>query len=129
MCDIVRTIPGVLGERMLGGGDNSYDFFPSMLGKDTFLNLLVLDKSHGTSVKTYTFYRYEISQCSILHFWYMSEKPVIKAINAGKLKGIISGGKPKTALIQDSSENIQAFILRSNPHRLFKEDGGVLYKK
>ena len=21
MCDIVRTIPGVLGERMLGGGD------------------------------------------------------------------------------------------------------------
>lgn len=110
------------------GAGETIDFFTSTLGKDTFLNCLSAEKAHNEPFNYYTFYRYEISEGHILHLWSLSEKPVIKAIRSGRLKGTITG-KTESVLIEDSSEKIQAFILRSNAHKLFNEEVGVIYRK
>ena len=117
------------GRELKGSGD-IINFFPSTLGKDAFLNVLDVETTPHGPVKSYLFYRYQVSDGHVLRIWAIADKPVLKAVRSGKLKGTITPGDHDSVLIQDSSENIQAFIIRSHPHKLF--NGApitILYKR
>ncbi len=103
----------------------SYDFFPTVIGKNTFLN--VVQRDENDHAKSYLFIRYKISG-NRLRLWLMSQQLPAAAIRAGKLKGLVSpdgvdiAQKPAPDIdvtLNDSSENIVKFIQASNLDRLF----------
>jgi len=97
----------------------SYDFFPTVIGKETFLNVVMVgkdDKDHPT--KAYLFLRYKFSGKNILHLWMMSQELPAAAIHAGKLKGLLIDSDVS---LQDTGANIVKFIQNSNLDDLFKD--------
>jgi hypothetical protein len=107
----------------------SYDFFPSVIGKDTFLNIVSVGKDDkGAPTKTYQFFRYTVSDDHVLKVWGMSNKLTAAAVRAGKLKGLLKPSgytvdqPPRPdfdVTLQDTSANIATFIQGSNIDALF----------
>lgn len=117
---------------------DSYDFFPSVIGKGTFLNVVMVgkdDKGHPT--KTYLFLRYKFSGNNVLNMWMMSQEVPATAIHTGKLKGLVKQngsilGQPSRpdvdVTLQDTGANIVKFIQNSNIDELFNNKMNGFYR-
>lgn len=99
------------------------DAFPSTIGKNTFLNVLLRDDS-GKLSKNYVLLRYKFAHNNRhIRMWTMSQDGPVSAIEAGKLKGKIEEDRfSKNVLLQDTSANILQFIQKSNLSDLFDEE-------
>ena len=64
MCDIVRTVPGVLGERMLGGGDKGASGALVAAGSEGAVKAAV-DQAYPRSRPAYAD-RYAVHVCSVV---------------------------------------------------------------
>ena len=126
-------------KRKSAGKPESYDFFPTTIGKNHFLNVVMIEKdAQGDSVKHYVFLRYEFSFGHKLQMWIMDEDEVSDAIDDGKLKGIVHEdkdlmvGKPPhpdaDVTIQDTSANIVKFIQGADLDDLFENKLNTLYR-
>jgi hypothetical protein len=117
---------------------DSYDLFPTVIGKHTFLNVRTVEKDdHGRPTKGYRLYRYKVHGRK-LQMWLLSQDYLADAIRAGKIKGVIHEDK-KTAgsshthpdidiMLTDTSENIAKFIASSDLDDLFSEKMETLYR-
>jgi len=116
---------------MIDNKPEEYDLFPSVIGKNTFLNVVMLGKDDkGNPTKTYVFIRYKFSGDDILNMWTLSQDLPAAAIRAGKLKGLVKQNdltlsqpaRPDVDVtLQDTSANIVKFIQNSNIDDLFKD--------
>jgi len=99
------------------------DAFPSVIGKNTFLNVLLTNED-GQPGKNYVLIRYKFTHGNRrIRMWTMSQDGPISAIEAGKLKGkIVEDRFSKNVLLQDTSANILKFIQNSNIGDLFDEE-------
>lgn len=119
---------------------DSYDFFPTVIGDDTFLNVRIIGKDdQGRAKKSYVFLRYSISSDHVLSMWMMSQDKVAAAVRAGKLKGTVhqdknpmmTGTPPHPDLdvaLEESSANLVKFIQDSNADSLFDDKTSLLYQ-
>jgi hypothetical protein len=108
---------------------DSYDFFPSVIGKETFLNVVMIGKDDsGHPTKTYLFIRYKFSGTNVLKMWMMSDELTAAAVRAGKLKGLVKQngatlGQPSRpdvdVTLQDLSAHIVNFFQSANLDELF----------
>ena len=54
---------------------DSYDFFPTVLGKETFLNVVMVGKdTQGHPTKSYMILRYKFTNDHVLHMWMLSDE-------------------------------------------------------
>jgi len=98
----------------------SYDLFPSIIGKRTFLNVRTSGKDErGRTVKGYYIVRYSISSSHVLTMWPLSSDAMADAVREGKLKGIVhrnndilddSPHSDVDVTLQDSGANLSRFI-------------------
>src|SRR5258707_13738138 len=71
-----------------------YDFFPTVIGTNTFLNIQMIGKNdQGHPTKSYVFLRYSISPDHVLQMWMLNQDATAAAVQAGKLKGIVHQDK------------------------------------
>ena len=101
-----------------------YTVFPSVLGEQHYLNI-----REGKG-KPYHLAHYQIVN-GTLKIELMSDKSLVKAIKAGKLKGDIAettGSDDRTITITDTSEHLAAFVKKSNPENLFDQKFGSFKK-
>jgi len=98
---------------------DSYDLFPTVIGKHTFLNVRMIGKDeHGRPLKGYYIVRYSISSRQVLSMWPLSNEAAAEAVQDGKLKGIIhnqdlpeiSAHSDVDVTLQDTSANLVRFI-------------------
>ena len=99
------------------------DAFPSVIGKNTFLNILLYDDD-GQRSKNYLLLRYKFSHGNRrIRMWTMEQDYLIDAIAKGKLKGKIEQETfNKNVLLQDTSANILKYIQTANIGDLFDEE-------
>jgi len=117
---------------------DSYDFFPSVIGKETFLNVVVIGKDDDDRpTKGYLFVRYKFSGNNVLTMWLMSQEVPAAAIHAGKLKGLVKQNGLTLAdpsrpdidvTLEDTGANIVKFIQNSNLDDLFNNKMNRLYR-
>jgi len=119
---------------------DSYDLFPTVIGKQTFLNVQMDSKDDKRKpLKMYVLLRYALSSDQKLSSWNMSSTVLAAAINAGKLKGIvqedahpITGGQPaqpdRDITLQDTSEHLANFIQSTDVDLLFSEKMSTLHR-
>ncbi|MCE0484166.1 MAG: hypothetical protein LV479_08015 [Methylacidiphilales bacterium] len=126
---------------MIDRKPEEYDFFPTVIGNETFLNVRLIDKDkQGHPLKTYTFLRYSISPDRILRMEMISQDAVAEAVRAGKLKGTIHQDKNPLMVgqpahpdidvtLHDSTSRLFAFLRDSNRDTLFSgnKDNEPLY--
>lgn len=94
---------------------DSYDFFPTIIGRETFLNLVMVGKDDsGHPAKTYLFLRYKFSSNNVLQMWMMSDDLSAAAIRAGKLKGLVK--QNGTTLGQPSRPDVDVTLRDSSAH-------------
>ncbi len=106
------------------GKDALYEFFISEIGKDRYMNFIVLPEEKSKEPPAYFFGKYEISDDGSLLIWLLDNEDTVRAaIEAGRLKGVVSGKKDWTqsVRIKDSAEKITAFITAADPKTLFSE--------
>lgn len=112
-------------------GPDSYDFFPTVIGRETFLNVVMIGKDDdGHPTKGYLFLRYKFSGNNVLTMWRMSQEMPAAAIRAGRLKGLVKQSSSTLAqpprpdldvTLLDSSANIVRYIENSNLDELFSD--------
>jgi hypothetical protein len=117
---------------------DSYDFFPSVIGKETFLNVVMIGKDDdGLPTKGYLFVRYKFSGNNVLTMWLMSQEVPAAAIHAGKLKGLIKQNGLTLAqparpdmdvTLLDTSATIVKFIQNSSLDGLFDNKMNGFYR-
>jgi hypothetical protein len=118
---------------------DSYDFFPTVIGKNTFLNVVMIGKDdEGHPTKAYLFLRYRFDGNNVLHMWRMSDALSAAAIRAGKLKGLIQQNGVTVAqpaantdvdvVLQDTGANIVKFIQNSDVDELFDNKMNGFYR-
>ncbi len=112
----------------------SYDLFPTVIGRHTFLNVVMTGKDDkGRPTKNYFFIRYSISSDHELRMWSMSQDEAASAIREGKLKGIVKEDKnPLTTrrlshpdvdvVLQDTSANLFRYIQKHDVDDLFDDE-------
>ncbi len=111
--------------------DSLYEFFISEIGKDRYMNFIVFPKEKSKEAPTYFFGKYDILADGSLLIWIMNNEDAVRvAIEAGRLKGVVSGKKDWTqsVRIKDSAEKIIAFITTTDPKTLFTEKAMKLKK-
>lgn len=103
--------------------------FPTKLAGDTYLNMTggnqqqikLLEETGWKSVESYTLLKYKVEGDTLL-VWPMDGDAKKKAIESGKVKGLIekpeSGGK---VMFTDTTENL-ARLVASAGHGLFSQD-------
>jgi hypothetical protein len=127
------------GKRKKNGEPESYDFYPVVIGKNHFLNVIMSEKDdQGRNVKRYVFLRYEISFNHRLQMWLMDEDEIEDAIDDGKLKGVVhedndimigTHARPDADVtLQDSSAHISTFIQNADMDDLFPDKLNTLYR-
>lgn len=131
----VDIIYGLAGEKK-----DSYDLFPTVIGHDTFFNVLKTDKDDaGHVTKCYYLVRYTLSGNRVLRMWMMSQDAAAAAVRAGKLKGVVAQDTNPTmtdksahtevdVTLQDSSANLVKFIQTANLKKLFADKMEPLYR-
>jgi hypothetical protein len=123
---------------MIDRKPEEYDFFSTVIGKDTFLNVVMVGKNDkNRTVKTYVFLRYKFLSDHILNMWMMSQDLPAAAIRAGKLKGLVKQNgltlaqpaRPDVDVaLQDTGANIVKFIQNSNLDELFNNKMNGFYR-
>jgi len=100
-----------------------YTMFPTVIDDVHYLNV----QEKKGSDKSYHLARYQISSGGALTIWLMSEKPVVKAIDAEKISGKVGKKDPSKQLdtrevsITASTEHLAAFVSKSDPEILFAD--------
>jgi len=124
----------------VGDKPDAYDLFPTVIGKNTFLNVVDNGKDdQGNPTKGYYFLRYKVSGDHVLHMWMISPDTAAAAVRSGKLQGLIKednspimGVKPThpdiNVTFQDTTANLVAFIQKSDLDDLFSEKMETLYR-
>jgi len=109
---------------------NIYTVFPSVLGAGHYLNI----REKAGAEKPYYFARYRIADSGALTIWLMGETPAAKAVKNKKIAGKITtkdsgGGKAERDItLTASSEELAAFVRKSDPEILFGEKFGTFKK-
>jgi hypothetical protein len=103
-----------------GAKMDSYDFYATTIGKNSFANVA---DPNGSKAKAYTFIRYSLSGKSTLTIWSMSSEVCAAAIKSGKLKGTIGEDKDPDVHLTNSSAELTQFIQNSNLDHLFANKG------
>ena len=117
-------------EKSGGAHTLTYTMFPTVIGDEHYMN--IREKS-GTE-KPYYFARYTLSKSGTLTLWLMSEKPVAKSVKAGKLAGKITvknegeSNESRDITLTASTENLAAYVRKSDPDVLFTEKFGTFKK-
>ena len=131
----VEMVPDKAGEKT-----EAYDLFPTVIGHDTFLNVVMIGKDdQGHPTKGYYFLRYTVSGNHALHMWMISQDAAAAAVRAGKIQGVVRdnhtpvlGVKPPhpdvDVTLQDTSANLVAFIQGSDAAKLFSDKMETLYR-
>jgi hypothetical protein len=107
-----------------------YTMFPTVIDGVRYLNI----REKGAGEKPYYFARYALSKAGTLSIWLMSESPVAKAVNDGKLTGNINvkehadGTSERNIALTGSTEALAAFVHKSDPDVLFAEKFGAFRK-
>jgi hypothetical protein len=119
---------------------DEYDFFPTVIGKNTFLNVVLVGKDdNGHTNKAYVFVRYTIDRNRVLQMWRMSQDAAAAAVRAGKLKGTVHQDKNPMMVgdpphpdvdvtLQDTSANMVKYIQDANLTALFSDKMEPLYR-
>lgn len=117
---------------------DSYDFFPTVLGKETFLNVVMVGKdTQGHPTKSYMILRYKFTNDHVLHMWMLSDEKAAAAVRTGKLKGLIKDNGPALGqpgrrdfdvTLQDTSGNVARFIQGSDLDDLFNNKLNGFYR-
>jgi len=106
-----------------GAKTDSYDFYSTTLGKNTFANVIVLNESNpAMPPKAYTFVRYSVSKAGILKMWSLSPDKIADAVRSGKLKGTVSKDKDPDVYLTDDSAVLAKFIQSSDVDKLFTNE-------
>jgi hypothetical protein len=107
-----------------------YTMFPTVIEGQRYMN--IRDKTGAG--KPYYFARYTLSKSGTLTIWLMSEKPVAKAVKAGKLAGKITvnntgaSTESRDIALTDSTESLADYVGKSDPDVLFAEKFGSFKK-
>ncbi len=108
------------------GNDGLYEFFIYDMDNSHYMNFI--NKPQGpkadAEAPSYFFGKYEISKEGVLSIWILNDENTVRsAIEAGALKGEVSGKKDWTQSVRitDTSENIASFVRKSDPKKLFGE--------
>jgi hypothetical protein len=107
-----------------------YTMFPTVIEGQRYMNI----REKSGDDKPYYFARYTISKSGELTIWLMSEKPVAKAVKAGKLDGKVTVKNPgETSETRDitltaSTESLAAYVRKADPEILFAEKFGTFKK-
>jgi hypothetical protein len=124
---------------MINRKPEEYDFFPTVIGGNTFLNVVLVGQDdQGPPSKAFVFVRYTISGNGMLQMWRMSQDLAAAAVRAGKLRGTVHQDKSPMMVgepphpdmdvaLQDTSANIVKFIQNSNVDTLFSDKMEPLY--
>ena len=96
------------------------NMFPTAVKGRKFMNVL-FRKSHEAKdgrcemEEYYWFWKYELSRDGVLTVWELEEEPIRLALEDGKLKGTYKN----SVSLEDSSENILAFLLSDEGEKAF----------
>jgi len=116
-----------------------YDLFPTVIDKNAFLNVLIIDKDdQGNATKRYIFVRYSISSGHVLEMWKISQDTAATLVRTGKLKGIVHQdphplmvGKPPhpdvDVTLQDTSGRLAEYLRGADIKSLFSDKLENLY--
>lgn len=118
---------------MINRKPEEYDFFPTTIGDNTFLNVVLIGKDDkDRPTKGYVFLRYTIEHDHVLQMWMISQDEVAAAVRAGNLKGVVQEDKEPIMVghpphpdvdvaLQSSSSHIVKFIESSDLKKLFSD--------
>ncbi len=120
---------------------DSYDLFPTTIGKQKFLNVIQLVKDDKGEITRQGYYivLYNISPDHVLTTRIMDQDKAAALVKAGKLKGIVKrNGDSSTAnplapsqpdvdvTLQDSGADLVKFIEKSGTKSLFRDKPGTM---
>jgi hypothetical protein len=123
---------------MLNRSPDEYDFFPTVIGKNSFLNIRMKGSDdEGNPKKFYILVRYSISTDHRLHHWMMSQDVVARTVRSGKLKGAVHQDKDPMMVgnpphpdvdvdLQEPSGKLVSFIESTNIDELFGQEAEPL---
>lgn len=95
-----------------------YEVFCSTIEGVNYLNIL----GEGTPNANYYFARYGIDSSDVLRVWLISPDPIVKAIEAGELKGTVEdAGGAKTIRLTDSTAKLSRFVAENDRMKVFAE--------
>ena len=130
--DIISSKPG---DKM-----DSYDFYPTTIGKNTYLNVVITGKDdQDKPTKAYTFVRYTITRNRVLQMWRISQDVTAAAVRAEKLKGTVHqdknpmmvGTPPRPDVdvsLTDSTTTLAKFVRNADVSTLFSDKMEALYR-
>jgi hypothetical protein len=118
-------------EKQHGASTNIYTMFPSVIDDYRYLNV---QEKKGSN-KSWYLARYRIGGSGDLTIWFLSEKPVAKAVKAEKLAGKIVEKEPVNGVLANreitvtaSTEKLAAYVRKCDPEILFAEKFGTFKK-
>ena len=125
---------------MIDRKPESYDFFPTVIGNNTFLNVVTTGKDDaGHPTKTYQILRYTVKGNHELQMWMISQDAAAAAVRAGKLQGHVDQGKDPMMVgqpphpdvdvtLHSSSADLVKFIQGTDVKALFSDKMETLYR-
>ena len=117
-------------EKSGGAHTSIYTMFPTVIDGQRYMNI----REKNGDKKPYYFARYTLSKTGTLTLWLMSEKPVAKAINAGKLTGKITvkntdeTAESRDVALTSTTASLAAYVGKADPEALFAEKFGSFKK-
>jgi len=106
-----------------GAKTDSYDFFSTTVGKNTFANVVLNNKDNPALPPTaFTFIRYSTSTTGTLKMWSLSSKASAAAVHSGKLKGSVSADKNEDVYLTDDSDVLFKFLQKADLDKLFTNE-------
>jgi hypothetical protein len=107
-----------------------YTMFPTVIEGERYMNI----REKSGADKPYYFARYTLSKGGTLTIWLMSEKPVVKAIKAGKLAGKVTvknegeSTESRDVSLTSTTESVAAYVRKADADVLFAEKFGAFKK-
>src|ERR1700677_2756476 len=107
-----------------------YTMFPSVIGEQRYMNI----REKSGDDQPYYCARYTLSKTGTLTIWLMSEKPVAKAVKAGKLAGKVTvknegeSNESHDISLTATTESLAAYVSKADPEVLFAEKFGTFKK-
>jgi len=106
-----------------GAKTDSYDFYSTTIGKNTFANVIFTNKDNPALPPTgYTFVRYSLSDAGTLKISSLSPQATAAAVQAGKLKGTVTPGKDPEVFLTDSDKDLAKFMKNADLDKLFTNE-------
>ncbi len=99
-----------------GSAPERFDGHVTLVGAMKVLNL----RAVGGELESgrYLYARYELSKEGLATFWLMRDSTFRQAVEAGALKGLITGS-PGSLIVSDTPENVLRFIKRQKSDELW----------